>query len=162
MMTSMNDLSKVGNEISADTMHGEYQLPGSKLYDAMSAGSDIAFYKDAVWTDHADHWVDPIIEAQLQSPELSWWFRGDPDDGKQHDRPLTNGYWQEAHPSVEQYAMWLLELKRRMGEEPALTIGQRELIKEFNDIKARTDTYLEFEKEVKITAWAKPYACRGF
>jgi hypothetical protein len=58
--------------------------------------------------------------------------------------------------------MWLLELKRRMGEEPALTIGQRELIKEFNDIKARTDTYLEFEKEVKTTAWAKPYACRGF
>lgn len=163
MMTSMNDLSKVGNEISADTMHGEYHLEGRKLYDALNEDSEISFYKEAVWTNHADHWVDPIIEAQMQAQELSWWFKGNPDDGKVHDRPLRgDGCWQEAHPSVEQHALWLLELKQRMGEEPTLTASQRDLINEFNEIKARTATYLDFENEVRKTDWYKPYTCRGF
>ena len=160
MMTSMNDMQLVGNELNDDTFGGEYQLKDKmrKFYDVFP---DLMFYKEHIWDKYQDRWVDPIINAIDESSEFSWKFRFDKDRDVEKSYPVRDGLWDEAHPTPRQHAIWMLMLKVRMGLDPRLTHEQGQLIHQFEKIKENTKTFKEFEDAIMNTAWFIQRQYRG-
>jgi len=160
MMTSMNDMQLVGNELNDDTFGGEYQLKDKmrKFYDVFP---DLTFYKEHIWDNYQDHWVDPIINAIDESSEFSWKFRFDKNRDVEKSYPVRDGLWDEAHPTPRQHAIWMLMLKDRMGLDPRLTHEQGQLIHQFEKIKENTKTFKEFEDAIMNTDWFIQRQYRG-
>jgi len=152
MMTSMNDLQLVGNELGDKTFGGEYQ-PKDKLKKFFNAYPDLMFYKEFIWDKYKDHWVDPIINVVEESHELSWSFDFDKNRDVEKSYPVKNGKWDEAHPTVRQHAIWMLKMKDDMGLDPRLTAEQVHLIKTIENIKETTKTFKEFEDGIMQTDW---------
>lgn len=152
-MTSMNDITKMGNQKLSSTMGGEYQPPGAALKPFWEVDPGLKFYKDAIWDKYADRWVDPIINVIPETEDLNWTFDFDKLRPEEQSYPLKNGKWEEAHPTSHQHAIWMMALKEKMGLEPSLTPSQVSLIKEIEEIKAKTKTFREFEDALKGTSW---------
>ena len=152
-MTSMNDLTKMGNEKRPGTMGGEYQSPDAKLKHFWEVDPGLTFYKEAIWDQYKDRWVDPIINVIPETEELNWKFKYDKNRSEEKSYPLKDGMWEEAHPTCHQHAIWMLALKDKMGVEPRLTQEQVDLIKEVEAIKASTETFKEFEHGIMNTSW---------
>jgi hypothetical protein len=160
MMTSMNDLTKIGHEVSDRTFGGEYQ-GNQKLVDFWDADTNLLFYKEFIWDKNKDHWVDPIINVIAETEEMSWTFDVDPNRNIEKTYKIINGKWEEAHPTSMQHATWMLQLKDRMGEKPVLYTEQIELIKHVEEVKKNTKTFKEFEDSLRSTEWFLQRQYRG-
>jgi hypothetical protein len=160
MMTSMNDLTKIGNEKSDATFGGEFQAPG-KLKNFWEVDHNLSFYKEFIWDQHEDHWVDPIINVIPETDELNWLFDVDPNRDIEKTYPVRNGKWIEAHPTVTQHAIWMLKLKEEMGQEPVYIPEQLALIKHIEQIKKDTSTFKQFEDTVAASEWFMQRQYRG-
>lgn len=160
MMTSMNDIKKVGNDLSPRTMGGDYQPEELNLKNFWDVDPTMMFYKEAIWDRYDNKWVDPIMGVIGETPEFSWWFET---DKKNKNIFKTNkGKWEESHPTVGQHGIWLLKLKDRLDLEVKLIDTQIAMIKEFNSLKEQTKTYNEFEAAVSTTDWFLHRQWRGF
>lgn len=160
MMTSMNDLSLVGNELSENTFGGEYQPPG-KLNHFWDLDSTLVFYKEEIWDRYKDKWLDPIIDVVFETPDLSWFFDFDKSRDIEKTYPVKDGKWEEAHPTIRQHAIWMLGMKDRLGLEPKYISEQISLIKEIEDLKEKTKTFQEFEHAIMNTEWFISRQYRG-
>jgi len=160
MMTSMNDLQLVGNDLGDKTFGGEYQPSGrlKKFYDVFP---DLIFYKEAIWDKYPNKWIDPIINVVEESHELSWSFDFDKTRDVEKSFSVKNGIWEEAHPTVRQHAIWMLKLKDEMGLDPKLSPEQIYLIKQIEEIKENTKTFQEFENRIMSTDWFIQRQYRG-
>lgn len=161
MMTSMNDLTKIGHDASDRTFGGEYQ-GNQTLVNFWEADPNLRFYKEFIWDQYSDHWVDPIINVIPETRELSWTFDFDPNREIEKMFKVKSNKWEEAHPTVTQHAIWLLELKQQMGDESLLCQEQLDLIKLVEELKTSTKTFKEFEDNLKGTEWFIKRQYRGF
>lgn len=152
-MTSMNDLTKMGNQKNAKTLGGEHQIPGTELRNFWEVDNSLMFYKEAIWDKYPNRWVDPIINVIPETEELCWRFEFDKHRKEEKNFKVTNGMWEEAHPTSRQHAIWMLALKEKMGLEATLTHEQVELVKEIEAIKANTKTFKEFEDGMAKSSW---------
>lgn len=160
MMTSMNDLSKIGHEISDRTFGGEYQ-GNQDLVNFWEADPNLSFYKEFIWDRYHDHWVEPIINVLAETEEMSWTFDIDPSSDTEKTFKIKNGKWEEAHPTVMQHATWMLQLKDQMGEKPVLYQEQVDLIKLVEGVKNSTKFYKDFEAIIRNTEWFIQRQYRG-
>ena len=160
-MTSMNDITKMGNHKAPSTMGGEYQAPSTTLKHFWEVDNSLQFYKEAIWDRYPDKWVDPIMNVIPETEDLNWTFKFDKNRPEEKAYPLKDGMWEEAHPTSHQHAIWMLELKNKMGLEPILTPAQVDLIKEVEAIKAATSTFKEFEDSMRTTEWFVERNYRG-
>lgn len=160
-MTSMNDITKMGNHKAPSTMGGEYQAPSTTLKHFWEVDNSLQFYKEAIWDRYPDKWVDPIMNVIPETEDLNWTFKFDKNRPEEKSYPLKDGMWEEAHPTSHQHAIWMLELKNKMGLEPILTSAQVDLIKEVEAIKAATSTFKEFEDSMRTTEWFVERNYRG-
>lgn len=162
MMTSMNDLTLIGNIMGFETQGGEYQPKEFKLQPFWKVDFNLSFYKEAIWDKYADHWVEPIMSVTDETQEHTWWFDYDPKTAAiEKGYPIKDGKWEEAHPSVTQHAIWMLRLKDKLGSEVSLTDDQKQLIKEIEDIKSQNALWPDFEEAMKKTFWFRYKQNRG-
>lgn len=162
MMTSMNDFTKMGNDIGPNNMNGEYQAPGKRLKNFWDVDQSLTIYKEAIFDKYKDKWVDPIINVVPETEELNWFFDFDPTRDEERGYPLKDGKWEEAHPTTRQHAIWMLKLKDQMGLEPQLTQEQVDLIREIEKIKEDTSTFKQFEDTIMTIPWFLHRNRRGF
>jgi hypothetical protein len=62
-MTSMGDIRKLGSDISGSDEYSE----NNKKYNAWLEYPELEVYEKSIWTDHIDHWIDPISTALNES-----------------------------------------------------------------------------------------------
>lgn len=158
-MTSMNDITLVGNELSTNTFGGEYQPKGLKHF--WECDHSLDFYRDLIWIEHKDKWVDDIINVVFDTPELCWSFEVDKTRAIEKTYPVKDGRWEEAHPTIRQHAIWMLGLKESLGLKPELCQEQVDLIKEIERIKDSVNTFQKFENGIMNTEWFISRQYRG-
>jgi hypothetical protein len=159
-MTSMSDLGMISTEVSPATVDGEIPSTDANTYDVWRNSPDLIDYKETIWDQHQDHWVEPIMATCDSTKDQHWWFKSDPKNEKGYN--TYKGQWMEPHPSVNQHALWLLKLKEKMNQESKLSLDQSKFVEEFNTFKSSTETYKEFEEKVNLTFWANTRHYRGF
>lgn len=161
MMTGMNDIRKIGNDLSPRTTGGDVQPKEYNLKNFWDVDHSMSFYKKVIWDRYEDKWVDPIMEVKDETPEFTWWF--DIDDTFDTNLYISkDGKWEESHPTVSQHSIWLLNLKDRLSLDVSLTVDQIAMIKQFDTLKKQTSTYREFEAAVSTTDWFLHRQHRGF
>lgn len=158
-MTSMTDMGKISTEVSPATVDGEIPGTDTKLYDVWEHSKELLDYKEMIWDNNPDKWVEPIIETCNATLGKHWMFKHDLKNEKGFN--VHNGMWMEPHPSVEQHALWLLKLKEKMGVEAVLTEAEDSMVKEFTKYKEETETYKELEARISETFWYQTRRYRG-
>lgn len=158
-MSSMNDLSKVANEITLDNFGGEDQTKKNMLKTAWDIDPRLDEYKLKIWERYSDRWLDPIMNCQEQTSDLAWWFDLDKsiEEEKNYDEK-----WAEAHPSIDQHAIYASYVKDTIFKNPAFCNKQLKLINEFKKIKENSIYYKEFEHFVNQTNWHRTNFIYGF
>lgn len=161
-MTSMSDLGKISTEVSPRTVNGELPDKDIDLFDVWDNSPELYCYKEAIWDNNTTKWARPLLDVCNETLDQHWWFDYDPKDKAEKDFNVFEGRWMEPHPSVNQHAIWLRELKATMGTPSELSDAQTAFVQQFNDIKESTKTYRQLEDRVKQTMWANTLMYRGF
>jgi len=162
-MTSMTDHSKLSIEISGRTVDGEHPDEQGGIFDVWEKTPELLDYRNRIWLEREDKWVLPIMEYCKTTPHDHWWFKFDKNNPNEKTfRKDKNDRWMEPHPSVKQHAEWLLLLKEKMKQDPALSENQQMFVDEFINLKALDETYNDFDAKVKQTAWGFEPKYRGF
>jgi hypothetical protein len=95
-MTSIGDIRKLGTDIDITQKYGECLKSTSKEISIDQLHPQLKSHTRSIWTDHADHWLEPIHSFTKSCQEHTWWFSE------------SNGSkWQETHPSTLQYSLWI-------------------------------------------------------
>jgi len=161
-MTSMNDLSKVGNEISAKTIGGEWHNNNSSLFVPWEQDQTLLNYKLKIWDQYADRWLDPIMNLQIETPDLAWWFEVDQNCKIEKNYTTAGGRWEEMHPSIDQHSVYTSYIKDKLFNNPKLYKEQLELVDQFRKIKHSSTTWKDFESRISQTVWAKTHGVLGY
>lgn len=161
-MTSMNDLAKVGNQISIETLGGESQTGTDPLKNFWDIDSNLEIYNQKIWQENKNKWLNPIMSLQEDTPDLDWWFDHDKNAPEEKSFNTVNGRWAEMHPSIDQHAIYAMYVQDLIFNDEKFNTDQIELINCIKDIKQTSTTYLTFNDKMKQTPWFRTNTIRGF
>ena len=160
-MTSLNDLSKIGNTVDQDSMFGDFHNPNKKMITVWDIEHSMLDYKRSIWDNHADKWIEPMTDFRDKHSDLSWYFEtvdrspgifGLPKDGK----------YKESHMSMDQHVLFLKKVKNKLNLLTSINNNQQELINEVNKIKNKNLIYDNFLEEIKKTNWGSTLIHKGY
>jgi hypothetical protein len=150
-MTSIGDVRNMGADIEDGLGHGE-----TLLLTAEERGqSKLAWKKipeletyERLWTDYADHWLEPISYTANRNPEGFFWFQAKDDKNP----------WKETHPSPRQHNIWLQEqLKPRINLPVETTPGQKLIIDSIDQLhRNNKHDKRKFDHLLQLAHFEKP------
>ena len=162
-MTSMYDVTKATSDISIENMGGEDFDSRNNQNTIWKLDPSLDFYREQIFEKYQDKWIDPITWVQYETQDLIWLFPYDKKEDKEKSGRLIDGdMWMEPHPSIQQYSIWLLLLKEKMGLPVNLTVDQISLISEISFLKNESTGYKDFENKIRKSSWYLSVAPRGF
>lgn len=161
-MTSLNDLTKIGNSVDQKSMYGDFHNPERQMMSVWDIEHSLLDYKEQIWDKYSDHWIGPMTDFRDTLPNLDWYFKLDPSRDNSGIHEVYDGKFKESHMSMDQHALFLNVMKSKMGYEPVLNNNQQTLVDEINLIKNNSETYDEFLNSVKQSNWGTTLVHKGF
>ena len=142
LMTSMSDLPRLGNDIPNNSYGDALTLenPDYTIWDDPEY-EKFAFYKDAIWSNYADHWLEPIGPYAWKQDMLSWAFESD--DGKSI---------RDMHPSPRQHISYTNRVIKPKLDLPINDAPYSDLLGLVEEVKHRNSKLENFEVEL-IKKW---------
>lgn len=139
-MTSIGDLRNLGGDIIMPEGFGE-KMPGTKSnsenFLLVERYPEFSPYLEEVWDKNINNWLEPLHLYANRNPEQKWTFYDD-----------FGSPWDETHPSVTQYSMWVKEhLTKRLSISQESLQKIDKIVKIIEDYKIKSNhKVLDFAK----------------
>lgn len=160
-MTSLNDLSKIGNSVDQQSMYGDFHNPERQLFSVWDVEHSMMDYKTSLWDERQDHWLMPMIDFKNNHPDLDWYFPITKDRTNNLYEPV-DGKFKEAHLTIDQHVLFLNTIKEKLGIPTSLNTAQEQLVKQINSIKQTSVDYDNFLNQIKETEWGRSLVHKGY
>lgn len=160
-MTSLNDLSKIGNTVDQQSLYGDIHNPSKQLISVWDIEHSMLDYKSSLWDDRSDHWLEPMIDFKHSNPELDWFFPITKEQTNGFYDPI-DGKFREAHLSINQHALFLDKIKEKLSLPQGLNTAQEQLVNQINSIKDSSVDYNDFLNKIKNTDWGRALVHKGY
>jgi len=143
-MTGVGDVRNLGGDIMMPVDFGE-SMPGTKSNSENFLLSErypeFNPYIIDLWDNNREHWLEPLHLYARRHPEQKWTFLDD------HGNP-----WDETHPSITHYAMWIKEhLADRLSISNEALQKIDKIVKIIEDMKVESKhQVIDFAKKMYV------------
>lgn len=130
-MSSIGEWYKLGSDLDLITSKTEVSSSIESLWDTYP---DLTMYRDKIWKQYVDHWLEPHAIDASNYPDMYWWFSETP----------QGNMWREQHPSISQHSLWLDHLRPKLGLPEHVPTAHKAWVKEVENLKSSSLDMLKF------------------